>query len=132
MKKDNNSNTQYRTKGFFVHIGVALALVVSLVLLTDPFMYWMPPMAAMGVLVLAAVLLCIWAGFVMYEGAVDEREAVHRMHAGRIAYLSGIGMLTLALLVQGINHTIDPWVAATLVGMVLSKIGARLFHEWYL
>ena len=116
-------------KNNFFHILTAVALVIVLLLLTDPFMYWMPPMAAMGVLLCAAALLLIWAGFVMYEDASDEREAMHRMNAGRVAYLSGVAVLTVALIVQGLSHESDPWVAGALAFMVLSKLGARLFYE---
>lgn len=114
-----------------LHIGVAVVLLVLLVLVSDPLMFWMPPMAAMVALVCAAVLLCVWVGFVMYEQAGDEREAAHRMHAGRAAYLSGVGVLTVALLIQGFSHTIDPWVAAALGAMVLAKLLARFYLGRY-
>ena len=116
-------------KNNLLHICTALFLVALLFVLTDPFMYWMPPMAATVALVLAAVLLLVWAGFVMYESAGDEREAMHRMNAGRVAYLAGIAVLTIALLVQGFSHEIDPWIAGALGVMVLSKLGARLFYD---
>lgn len=116
-------------KNNLAHIAVAILVVVSLLFLVDPFMYWMPPMAGMAALVLACVLLLVWAGFVMYESAVDEREAMLRMNAGRVAYLAGIGVLTVALLVQGLSHTIDPWIAGALAAMVIAKVGARVFYD---
>jgi len=112
------------------HIGVALVLVALLVLLTDPFMYWMPAPAQMLVLLGATVLAAFWAGFVMQERASDEREAVHTMYAGRVAYLSGIATLTLALIVQGLNHALDPWIPLALGVMVVSKLAARLYVEY--
>ena len=118
-------------KNNLFHIVTAGILVLFLVLLVDPFMLWMPPMAAMGVLLSTAVLLCIWAGFIMYEKVADERESLHRMHAGRFAYLAGIAILTLALVVQGFSHHIDPWIALTLGVMVIVKLGARMFTEIY-
>ncbi len=111
------------------HIAVALLVAVLLLLLTDPFMYWMPPMAGMAALVLACVLLLGWAGFVMYESASDEREAMLRMNAGRVAYLAGIAVLTIALLVEGLSHAIDPWIAGALAAMVIAKVGARIFFD---
>lgn len=116
-------------KNNLLHICVALLTVALLVLLTDPFMNFMPPVATMVALVLVCVLLLVWAGFVMYESAVDEREAMLRMNAGRVAYLAGIGILTLALLFQGFSHAIDPWVAGALGAMVIAKIGARIFYD---
>jgi hypothetical protein len=111
------------------YIALAAVLAVFLALLTDPFMLWMPPMLAMTVLLAVVVILCVWFGFVLKEQASDEREAMHRMNAGRIAYLSGIGVLTIALLVQGLAHHIDPWITLALGVMVLSKLAARLYFD---
>ena len=111
------------------HISIAVLLIVCLTLLSDPFMLWMPMGAQMAALLGAAVLLAIWAGFVMYERAPDEREAVHRMNAGRMAYLSGIVLLTVALVTQGLAHDIDPWVSLTLGTMVLVKLLSRFYSE---
>ena len=108
--------------------GVLLPL---LVLLSDPFMLWMPAGAQMAALLLATVLVCLWAGFVLHERPADEREALHAMQAGRIAYLSGIAVLTLALLVQGFAHTLDPWVLSALGVMVVAKLVARLYIDRY-
>ncbi len=112
-------------------IGIAVVLVGLLTLLSDPFMIWMPMGAQLAVLIAAAVVACVWAGFVMYEKAHDEREALHKMHAGRVAYLSGIAILTAALVVQGFTHTIDPWIPLALEVMVVSKLVARFYSERY-
>lgn len=117
-------------KNNITHILVALVLVVLLILLTDPFMLWMPPLAAMAALLALAVFACIWTGFVMRESVGDEREALHRMRAGHIAYLSGIGVLTLGLVMQGfIDHHIDPWIGTALAVMVISKLGTRIYSD---
>jgi len=113
------------------HIATAAVLVLLLVLLSDPFMLWMPAEAQMAALLGAAILACLWAGFVMYERADDEREVLHKMHAGRVAYLSGIAVLTLALVFQGFAGDIDPWVSTALAVMVISKLAARFYLEQY-
>lgn len=114
-----------------IHIILAIVLIVLLILLSDTFMFWMPPLAAMLVILLVAVVMCVWAGFVMKEGAGDEREKIHRMDAGRIAYLSGSAILTIALVVQGIKHEIDPWITLALGVMVVSKLVSRIYFEKY-
>ena len=119
-------------KNNILHIVVAFLLIGLLVLLTDPFMYWMPPMAAMSILVGIAVLLCVWAAFVMYEKAEDEREALHRMQTDRIAYLAGVAVLASGLLWQGFFvHHIDVWVACALGVMVLAKLFVGLYLSTY-
>lgn len=113
------------------HIITAVVLVGLLVALSDPFMLWMPAQAQMAALLGAAVLVCLWAGFVMYERSHDERETTHKMYAGRVAYLSGIVVLTIALIVQGLAHSIDPWVTFALGTMVVAKLISRLYAERY-
>ncbi len=107
---------------------VALLLVL-LGALTDPFMYWMPSMPEMLALTLACACLAAWIGLAAREGAKDERDAEHRMFAGRVAYLGGVGTLTVALLAQGLAHTIDPWIPVTLAIMVVTKTAARLYTD---
>lgn len=114
-------------KNNFVHIFLAVVLVVLLVLLTDPFMFWMPSMVGMTVLFIAVIVLGIWTGFILKEEARDEREAAHRMSSGRIAYLAGLAVLTVGLVVQGFQHHVDPWVAGALGVMVVSKLIARIY-----
>ena len=113
------------------YIITAVILVTLLVLLSDPFMLWMPASLQMMTILGTAVVAIVWAGFVMYEKSHDERETIHKLHAGRIAYLSGIGVLTLALIVQGFSHDIDPWISIALGVMVISKLIARFYSERY-
>ncbi len=113
----------------YFHIGVAGVLTFLLLVLADLVPFWMPMMGEMIALLLVVVLLVLWAGFVLQENAQDEREVVLKMHAGRVAYLGGLGFLMLALVVQGMNHAIDPWVAGALAVMVVAKLAARLYLE---
>ncbi len=104
---------------------IVALLAVVLFTLVDPFMYWMPSMVQMTALTIAATLLVVWVAFVLREGQGDERETQLRAYAGRTAYLSGVSVLTLALLVQGFRHAIDPWIPLTLIAMVAAKLYAR-------
>jgi len=113
------------------HISTAVVLVGLLTLLSDPFMLWMPAPAQMAALLGVVVLAYVWAGFVMYERTTDEREALHRMNAGRMAYLSGIAVLTIALVTQGFAHDIDPWISIALGTMVIVKLGSRFYSDKY-
>ena len=118
-------------KNNYIHITIALVLVFFLATLADLVPFWMPKMDAMMALLAVSVMMLVFASFVMFESVQDEREAVHRMNAGRVAYLSGIGTLPIALIVQGFAHAIDPWIAATLGVMVIAKLAARLFADTY-
>ena len=111
------------------HIIIAVVLIFIFLLLCNPYMFWMPEMVEMTALVIVAVLLVFWAGFIMRESGGDERDIVNRMHAGRIAYLSGIGTLVIALLVQGFSHSIDEWVLITLSVMIVSKLIVSIYAD---
>jgi hypothetical protein len=86
-------------------------------------------MGEMTALLIVVILLLVWAGFVLQENAHDEREVLLKMKSGRVAYLSGLGMLMVALIVQGFAHAIDPWIASTLAVMVVAKLVTRLREE---
>jgi hypothetical protein len=111
----------------FTEYLVAIALVILLGLLADPFMLIMPTPVETAVILVAAILAVVYGGFVYKERAGDERETLHRMIAGRAAFLTSVGVLTLALLVQGFNHAIDPWIPAALALTIIAKLAARVW-----
>lgn len=113
----------------YLQIGVVIVLTFFLLTLADLVPFWMPMMGQMTALLIVAVLLAVWAGFVMQEKAHDEREVTLKMKSGRVAYLSGLGMLMVALVVQGFSHSIDPWIAVSLAVMVVTKLLSRLYLE---
>ena len=94
-------------------------------------MFWMPSMLLMTMLVIIAALVFAWAAFIFSENASDEREEWHRTHAGRAAYLSAAVILTVALVYQGITHTIDFWIPITLAVMVIAKLFTRFYADKY-
>jgi hypothetical protein len=112
-----------------LHIAVGVVLAFFLLTLADLVPFWMPMMGEMTALLVVSILMLVWAGFILQESAHDERELVLTMKSGRIAYLAGLGVLLLALIVQGYAHAIDPWIAGTLAVMVLAKLSARLYLE---
>ncbi len=113
----------------YLHSGVAIVLAFFLLALADLVPFWMPMMGEMTALLLVVILLLVWAGFVMQETAHDEREVLLKMKSGRVAYLSGLGVLMVALVVQGFAHAIDPWIAVALVVMVVAKLFTRHYEE---
>jgi hypothetical protein len=114
------------------HSLLAVTLVVLLVLLTDPFMNFMPPMVALVALLIIVILVGIWTGSILRESPGDERAILHSMNAGRVAYLSGTGVLTLAVVYQGlVHHMVNTEVALALGIMVVAKIVAQQYFEKY-
>ena len=108
---------------------ISLVLLVLAVLLLNPFGFWMPDMMLMSILALVVVVFAIFATFLMKERAFDEREASHRMLAGRVAFLSGSLVITLGIIFQSLKHEVDPSLVITLFVIILSKFIARIYSQ---
>ena len=109
----------------------ALVFCVLALLLINPMGLWMPSMAHMTVVTLAAVAFGVLIIFVLRESARDEREEIHRSAAGRVAFLAGSAVLITGIAVQNAAHRIDPWLVGTLIAMVLAKVGTRIWSTLY-
>ena len=114
---------------FLQEVSVSLVLIILLVLLLNPFNFWMPTSVLMAMLVWLIVIFALFASFVWKEFAKDERELLHRMIAGRVAYLVGTGTLVLAIIVQCFSHNLDPWLVFALVLMILAKIFGIIYSR---
>lgn len=119
------------TKNDLKQIGTAGALVLLLILILNPFHFWMPTMAHMALLGVAVVVFGLFAAFMLGEDGGDEREGTHRMLAGRTAFLTGSALLILGIIYQSYLHTLDVWLVVALVGMLLAKVGTRVFGDRY-
>ncbi len=108
---------------------VPLTLVVLAVLLLNPFHFWMPDMAVMGILATLLVFFGVFASFILREKSIDERDNVNRSLAGRNAFLAGSSILMLAIVVQGYKEAIDPWLVVALIVMILVKISTRIWSD---
>ena len=108
---------------------VAILISFFLLALADLIPFWMPMMGEMIALLIVTILLLVWISFVVTEKAVDEREVQLKTQSGRVAYLAGIAVLMMGLIVQGFAHTIDPWIPTALMVMVLAKFFTRLYLE---
>lgn len=107
---------------FLQEIFVSLTLIVLLVLFLNPFGFWMPNALLIMMIAGLIVVFAVFASFIWRETAQDEREALHRFMAGRIAYLTGAGGLVAGIITQSIRHDLDPWLLGILGMMILAKI----------
>lgn len=110
-------------------VGLPLVIGFLLLVLGDLIPFWMPMMGELVALTVVTVLLLVWAGLIVAEATADERDVQITMLSGRLAYVSGLLMLALALVVQGITHEIDPWIPVTLAVMVGAKLLGRLYFD---
>ena len=119
------------TKEMLPELVSAVVFCVLAVLLINPEGLWMPSMAHMTMLALAAVAFGAFVIFVLRESAHDEREESHRSSAGRAAFLLGSVVLIAGIAVQNAAHHIDPWLVCTLIVMVVAKVGTRIWSTLY-
>ncbi|HVX90414.1 MAG TPA: hypothetical protein VHC20_02130 [Candidatus Paceibacterota bacterium] len=113
------------------HYLIAAVLIISLIAVTNPWMIFMPTVMEMVALVVIAVLVAGYAGLILAEQPNDEREDAHRAFAARAGFITGIALLTAALLWQGFHHAIDAWVPSALGAMILAKVAARAWANHY-
>ena len=117
---------------FILEVVVAAALLALATLVLNPSHMWMPDAVLMGALLGILVLFCLFAVFILRERAADEREASHRMLAGRAAFLSGSLVLVVGIIMEGRTHHVDPWLVLALVCMVVAKLGTSIYSDYRL
>lgn len=69
-------------------------------------------------------------GLFWREHASDERDMVHMQKAGRLSFFSGATVLVVGIVIQAMQHEIDPWLLYALSVMVLAKLISRTFHNF--
>ncbi|MBI4067758.1 hypothetical protein HY407_05225 [Candidatus Gottesmanbacteria bacterium] len=87
-----------------------------------------PPFLSMLVIVLIAIF-GMFVSIVWKEQVRDEREVLHRMLAGRFAFLVGSSILVIGIIVQELRHVTDPWLIYALSGMLIAKIVGMLYGQ---
>jgi 4-amino-4-deoxy-L-arabinose transferase-like glycosyltransferase len=112
-----------------IEILASLVIVVLTALVLNPFHFWMPNMMHMVILALTLVAFAFFAIFILREKTQDERDTVHRMLSGRVAFLAGSTLLTVAIVVQALQDTVDPWLVVVLISMVFSKLITRIYSD---
>ena len=112
-----------------IEVAISFALVILAVLLLNPFHFWMPTMMHMIMLTFTLVIFVLFAVFILREKVQDERDTVHRMLSGRVAFLTGSALLTIGIVVQSLRDSVDVWLVVVLVAMVLSKLVTRMYSD---
>ena len=117
-------------KRFFIaEVTIAVALIALTLLLLNPVGSWMPDMATELLILGVLVIFAVFANFVWRESARDERELLHRLIAGRVAFLVGAAGLVVGVIAQALRGTVDPWLVGSLVVMVLAKISGLIYSQ---
>jgi hypothetical protein len=116
-------------KNFKQEIITAAILLVLLVLLVNPFEFWMPSPAEMLLVVSLVVIFGIFSGLLWRERGGDEREQWHRMLADRFGYLAGALVLVVGILIESLRHDLNLWLVAALGAMILVRIIGFIYSQ---
>lgn len=108
---------------------ISIVQIILLLVFLDPGQMFNLSSTNIVVLTFVIAALGVYAIFIGREYVVDERDAVHRMVAGRVAFHVGAGLLTLGIAVQGANGNLDPWLIVVLVSMIVAKTVARMYSD---
>ena len=126
----NKQNVSPGVKNNFLQeIIVSAVLIVLLILFLNPFDFWMPTILLMMMVLGLVVVFAIFASFIWRENTRDERESLHKMMAGRIAFLAGTALLVIGIIVQSFKHEIDFWLVMTLGTMIFAKIVGLMYSR---
>ncbi len=108
---------------------ISIIQVILLLAFLDPGK--MLNLSTMTIVTLTFIIaaLGVYAIFVSREHVMDERDAVHRMLAGRVAFHVGAGLLTVGIAFQGAQSKLDPWLVVVLVSMIVAKTTARMYAD---
>ena len=110
-------------------ITLILAIIITSILLLNPFDFWMPNMIIICILVTMLALFALFAGLVLREKSQDERDDVHRGLAGRNAFLSGSFVIIIGIVIQGYAHEVDTWLVIALITMIMAKVATRIWTD---
>lgn len=113
----------------FQEIVLSSVLLILLILFLNPFDLWMPGKVLMLMVFILVVVFTVFAVFIWREHARDEREMLHSMFAGRIAFLAGSAILTGGIIYQGLKHEVDIWLVIAVGAMILGKITGLVYSR---
>jgi cobalamin synthase len=111
-----------------LEIALFASLTVVSMIAIAPETFVMPNAIQMILMVTVIGLIAMFLVFVWRENPDDEREAHNQALASRVAYIVGASVLIIALLIQGIQHNLDPAIPIALLLM----LGTKLILQRYL
>lgn len=108
----------------------AIAILGIAILFLNPGHLTMPDTMVSMLVIGLIVSFLTFASYLFKEKSIDERETVHILTAGRISYLVGVGTLIIGIILQALQHNIDPWLVIALCAMVFSKLLSHIYSHF--
>lgn len=108
---------------------VGFITIIAALLFLNPFGILMPNTLAMMIIGIFIIAFILFSIFIWREGSKDEREAAHKMFAGRAAFLAGSGVMVLGIIIQSFEHKVDPWLVLGLTIMIVAKTAVLIYSK---
>jgi len=112
-----------------IEIVLTFIILALLVFFINPFMVWMPTavhyMIAGGLIVSVA----LFAGLFWRGDPKDEREELHRYVAARFAYIAGVLVLAVGIIIESFVREPDIWLVIALGAMIVTKLVGHFYSE---
>jgi len=108
---------------------MGIVLVILLFLLVNPFGFLMLSKLSMFILSLFIAGTIFFASLIFGESTRDEREQYRLRAVSHVSYLIGAGILSVGIVVQSLMHSLDIWLALTLIFMMLGRVVASMYYK---
>lgn len=109
---------------YYIFLFLLLCLIAGFLIQNNADTMSMPQMISISIFLGIYVVGLSLIG----EGKVsDERDLHHRYASNRIAYIAGATTVSIGVLVQLFNHTVDYWLLGTLIVMNAVKIVSLIY-----
>ncbi|HSH55721.1 MAG TPA: hypothetical protein VK983_02760 [Candidatus Limnocylindrales bacterium] len=98
------------------------AVAIASLLLTSNIFSFMPSTLVMILIAVFVAAFSLFAVLIWRESPRDEREAQILLSSDRLGFLSGAVVLSIALVVESLQHHSTNLLAMALSAMILSKL----------
>lgn len=99
-----------------------IGLTTIALLSIAPKTFVMPSSLQMVILAIVTGLTATFLVLLWREQPDDEREMQNQAVASRSAYIVGSLILIAALIIQSLNHDVDPAITVALLAMIATKV----------
>lgn len=107
---------------FLGELLVSIAIIIVLIVLLDPFSFFVPRKIFVLVSLELAVNFGLFASFIAREQATDRHPSFRGMLSEKLGYLAGGILLVFGITIQTVRGDLDRWLVLVLGSMVLVKM----------
>lgn len=100
----------------------SFSIIVLAVVLANPFNLWMPTTLHMMLIAVLLIFFTMTAFLVLQRTPLDEREQLLSLQAYKTAYVVSTTLVVMGIVLQSLNHVVDPWLVMIFIGLVATKV----------